>query len=139
MRAEWSVDIVKAMMKHFIVPGIHFVYEGEVQDVDGHELWVEFRRIGPHFTQIHGQHRVTLTLDFAVMELITTSKNIFQSDKVIGELCELCEQSIEIYPDVCFYLASDVRVTPWGRVAIDSQVKQTTVEATFQTEITDAN
>jgi len=52
---------------------------------------------------------------------------------------EIREHLIKECGDVCFYLASDVRVTPWGRVAIDSQVKQTTVEATFQTEITDAN
>jgi len=139
MKADWSVDCVKAMMKHFVVPGVHFVYEGEVHDLDGYELWVEFRRIGPIFTRRHDDHLITLTLDFAVMELVTTSKNIYQSDKVIGELYTLCEQSIEVYPNVCFNLVSDVRVSPWGRVAIDSQVKQTTLEATFQTEISDEN
>lgn len=135
MSADLVVDCVKAVVKHFVIPGVHFVYEGEVQDVDGHDLWVEFRRAGPYINKQKDYTGVSLIVDLAVMELITTAQNIYTSDKVIGELYQLCTQNIEIYPSVCFSLSSDVRVTPWGRVAIDSQVKQTTIEATFYAEI----
>ena len=127
-----SEQIIKAAVKHFQLPDkIPMVYEGEVQD-HGYDVWVEFRRLGP----VYARHEILLTLDFAVMEVITASNNIYTSDKIVDELLELCtafswaSHSGDIY---CFEVRGDIRVTPWGRIGTDSQVKQTTVEVTYGT------
>ena len=130
-------DIIAAVSQHFAsaLGEVPLVFEGEVPDAEDAELWVEFRRDGPHFQLLSKDyHLVTLTVDLAIMELIGSSSNIYNVDNIVGALLPYFDDII--IPDLgCMRRSTRLRVHPLGRLGRDSLVKQTTMEATFTFEL----
>lgn len=129
-------EIISAVSQHFAsaLGKYPLVFEGEVPHADA-PLWVEFRRDGPNFRLLSKDyHEATLTVDLAIMSLITEETNIYEVDTIVGQLLPYFDDII--IPDRgCMRRTSRIRVKPWGRLARDSQVKQTTMEATFVLEL----
>lgn len=135
MNSTWPKTIVKGFVQHFVTAAdsTTLVLEGEEHNHDA-DSWIEFRRMGPHFVELsNNYYRIRITIDLAIMELIDRATNVYTSDDIVGQLLPYFDK---VTTDLgCFTVISNVKIIPWGRIAKDSHVKQTTMEATFQLEV----
>jgi hypothetical protein len=147
---QWPRLIIAGVSQHISdalasVSDVPLVFEGELPTDQSQESgpWVEFRRLGPHFRLMSkNNYYITFVLDLAIMELVETADNIYNSDNVVGMLLPYLDNIIIVDNSGdtnvtlgCMRRISQVQVKPWGRLGRNSLVKQTTVNVKFAMEI----